>query len=189
MIRRSDLLWAFFVLAGLGALMNHQAASGRPADPPGRWPSGLERGSNFTLLLFAHPHCPCTRATLRQLERRLQPLKAQLKTFVVFVKPPDTEQDFHLDELWELSQSMSGVTTLCDDDGRWARAFGCYTSGQALLYGPDGGLRFAGGLTASRGHEGDSIGLEAVETLGRAATVTEVYGCPLSTQGDTFCRP
>jgi len=192
LVTRSEMLWGLFVLLCLGSLIAYQGEVGRPAEAPMHWPGGLERGSKFSLVLLAHPRCPCTDATLRQIERLSPEQREQLKIFVLFVKPPGSAPDFHRASLWEQSQALSGVVTLCDLDGRWAQAFGCFTSGQALLYGPDGELRFAGGLTPSRGHEGDSIGLEAIEQhLAQAKDATRtvaVYGCPLSSEGDQFCR-
>jgi len=43
-----------------------------------------------------------------------------------------------------------------------ARSFGVHTSGQALLYAPDGTLRFAGGITSGSGHAGDNAGVDAI---------------------------
>jgi hypothetical protein len=64
-------------------------------------------------------------------------------------------------------------------------AFGAATSGEALLYGPDGRLEFAGGITSSRGHEGDNPGADRIVSLvttGSAELATApVFGCPLNT--------
>ena len=70
-----------------------------------------------------------------------------------------------------------------DPDGREARRFGVKGSGHVLLYEPSGDLVFSGGITPSRGHEGDNPGRSAVIDLingGRAAVHrTPVFGCPL----------
>jgi hypothetical protein len=67
--------------------------------------------------------------------------------------------------------------------GETARAFGAKTSGFTALYAPDGRLLFHGGITASRGHEGDSAGAAAIVdfvVLGTASVRnTAVYGCGL----------
>ena len=54
-----------------------------------------------------------------------------------------------------------------------------------LVYDVDGRLRFAGGITGSRGHEGDNLGLREVLAIiqGRSTSntlVNSVYGCPLA---------
>lgn len=70
-----------------------------------------------------------------------------------------------------------------DGDGVEAKRFGAFTSGQALLYDAQGQLRFSGGITDSRGHEGDNAGREAIEAIlaGKTATttLTDVFGCGL----------
>jgi hypothetical protein len=52
-----------------------------------------------------------------------------------------------------------------------------------VLYGPQGDLLFQGGITMSRGHEGDNPGRSALESLVRHKLFnqvrTSVYGCSL----------
>ena len=72
---------------------------------------------------------------------------------------------------------------ILDDDGREARLFHAATSGQAVLYDPQGRLLFSGGITASRGHSGDNAGRSSIVSLVHAGvpdrTETSVFGCPL----------
>src|SRR5436190_6315 len=80
--------------------------------------------------------------------------------------------------------AIPGVTVRADVDGEAARRFGAATSGQALLYTADGRLLFSGGITESRGHEGDNAGRSAIAALVLGAEPTKlatspVYGCPL----------
>ena len=49
-----------------------------------------------------------------------------------------------------------------DVEGVEARRFGAQTSGTTSLYSPDGRLLFSGGITSSRGHEGDNAGEDAL---------------------------
>jgi hypothetical protein len=72
---------------------------------------------------------------------------------------------------------------MTDIDGREARHFQAFTSGQTLLYSSEGELLFSGGITIARGHEGDNSGRLAIESLlaNSAAEVrqTPVFGCPI----------
>jgi hypothetical protein len=81
---------------------------------------------------------------------------------------------------------MRNVEILRDDDAVEARRFGVFTSGQSLLYAPDGALLFSGGITASRGHAGDNAGIAAIAALARgrgaATTETPVFGCALRSE-------
>jgi hypothetical protein len=78
--------------------------------------------------------------------------------------------------------AISNVDLRVDDGGAIARSFGALTSGEVLLYDARGALRFAGGITAARGHEGDSEGRDALEASIRGATGqarAAVFGCSL----------
>jgi hypothetical protein len=64
-------------------------------------------------------------------------------------------------------------------------------SGQVLAYDGQGRLAFNGGITASRGHEGDSAGRSAVEAMlagRRHAATAFVFGCLLF-DGDGHASP
>src|SRR6266571_646178 len=64
-------VWLGAALAGNAALARYQAKPGEVLAPPAVWPanSRIERISGRpTLLLFAHPGCPCTRASVHELE-------------------------------------------------------------------------------------------------------------------------
>jgi hypothetical protein len=73
------------------------------------------------------------------------------------------------------------VTLTSDLGGVEAERFQTKTSGQAILYDSAGHLRFNGGITASRGHEGDNVGLDAIadEIMrpGTGAAHAPVFGC------------
>jgi hypothetical protein len=82
------------------------------------------------------------------------------------------------------------VRVVADTDGADARRFGAIASGQTMLYGSDGRLQFTGGITGSRGHEGDNAGVDAIEAALQgdrsgldgdrtARTSTFVFGCLL----------
>jgi hypothetical protein len=70
---------------------------------------------------------------------------------------------------------------LADPDGREARRLGVMTSGHVLLYDRAGRLLFTGGITGSRGHEGDNVGCESVIRLlrgeGGARHRNDIFGC------------
>jgi len=72
---------------------------------------------------------------------------------------------------------------LSDVSGTEARLFGAQASGQTMLYDAAGNLQFSGGITASRGHAGDSPGRSAILSIVNTGnsdwTHTSVYGCSL----------
>jgi hypothetical protein len=83
------------------------------------------------------------------------------------------------------------------DDGSLARQLGAETSGYVALYDANGRLLFSGGITRSRGHEGESAGRRTICALLAGEVVadpkTPVFGCPLFAReqcdgSDKSCR-
>jgi hypothetical protein len=180
-------VWSLVVGAGTAMLWEYGSRPGAAAEPPGRWPdeSAIGRARDRpTLLVFAHPQCPCTRASLEEIDRLLASAPDRPEVRVLFTKPLDTPPAWDATDLWRRAAAIPGVTVARDDDGREARRFGVATSGQVLLYDAGGRLRFAGGVTPSRGHAGDSAGRSALlELLAGAPSVdatTAVFGCALA---------
>jgi hypothetical protein len=93
--------------------------------------------------------------------------------------------DVSTTSLWQDAAEIPGVRVAADPGGASARRFAGRSSGHVVLYAPDGHLMFAGGVTPSRGHDGDSVGLEALRdaAFGRPLdrVVTRVFGCSLPT--------
>lgn len=166
------------------------ARAGAQAEAPALWPDGstAERATGrSTLLLFAHPRCPCTRATLRELERIVARAGDRLLAQVLFCLPDGAPPGWEHGDLWEQAERLPGVRVARDPGAREARRFGAATSGDAVLYDAEGRLRYHGGITGSRGHEGDNAGRAAVldhVLEGRAdACEGPAFGCPLLDAG------
>ena len=181
------VLWLLCVLAGIGLLWKHARAAGELDSPPANWPtlSSLPREPGRpTLLFFAHPKCPCTLASLRELDRLLAHTSQPINTLVVFNRPKGVPDDWTDTAVCSLAEGIAGVQTYVDDGGTEASRFAAKTSGQVCLYGADDRLLFHGGITGARGHEGDNVGRSAVTShLGGlpADTCSPVYGCSLHT--------
>jgi len=136
-----------------------------------------------TLLIFVHPLCPCTRATFHELGELLAELPDRLSVVLVFTIPDGLPTGWEKEDLWQSATSLPGVRLWRDEGGVEARRFGVRGSGHALLYDVSGRLLFSGGITLSRGHEGDNPGLLAIVDFvqhGHASTThTPVFGCSL----------
>jgi hypothetical protein len=159
---------------------------GVAAAAPLRWPtnSRIELASNQnTLVMLAHPKCPCTRASIGELSRLMTHSQGRLTAYVLFLKPAGSSADWYQTDLWKSAASIPGVTTLIDEDGIEAARFGAVTSGQVILYDRNGNMLFRGGITESRGHSGDNAGRSAIESLVNTGTADRdtslVFGCPL----------
>lgn len=164
------------------------------ADPaPRRWPgsSRLPRSAGRPdLLVFVHPFCSCTLATFDELAR--VPAKRKRHGLppvlhIVFEGPVKNAGPGGPD-LWNKAQALADAMVTLDRGGREAQLFGARTSGYTLLYSARGDLMFRGGVTGSRGHQGDNKGLEQlVNALDaepgsepRRIARTFVFGCALA---------
>jgi len=179
-------LWLLIVAGAMTFLAAYSNTPGTAGMAPTRWPSLSQithDSSRPTLVLFAHPHCPCTSATLGELELLLAQTQGKVNARVLFIRPEEMAEDWVKSDLWRKASAIPGVTVGIDNGNVEARRFHVATSGEALLYGSDGGLLFAGGITLSRGHSGDNPGRTALTSLlnrGWAEeSMTPVFGCPL----------
>jgi hypothetical protein len=133
--------------------------------------------------LFAHPQCPCTRATVGELDRIAARCRDRVHVIAFFLSEPDLGESWTHTTLWSQAAAIPGVDVRADVHGAIARRFGVCTSGHVLLYAADGQLVFEGGITDSRGHAGDNPGEDFVVTAILAGTTksssTPIYGCSL----------
>jgi hypothetical protein len=180
------LAWILTVAIGFALLWSYKLRPGEAAAAPRAWPpdSRIARATGrATLVLFAHPRCACTRASLAELARLMSRFEDRLAADVVFLRPPDVGSDWDDTDLWRQASAIPGVTALRDDDGVEAGRFRASTSGATVLYDAAGRLLFSGGITPARGHEGDSLGvrrISAVLRTGRAdGADAPVFGCAL----------
>lgn len=113
------------------------------------------------------------------MERRRQ----QVDAHVVFLKPPEIDEDWFQTDLRRQAEAIRGAHVFCDQEGLESERFRARTSGLALLYSDSGVLLFQGGITPARGHEGGNDGIAAVEAIlrndGTRVRQTPVFGCPL----------
>jgi hypothetical protein len=158
-------LWVTGVAAGFRALWVFSGTSGAAGAPSNDWPSdsALPRhAGHATLLMFLHPRCPCSRASLNELDRLLTSLEGKLEATV-------------------------GVSVAVDEGGREASRFGAETSGYCVVYAANGTLLFRGGITAARAHEGENVGSERIVSLVTTGhsdrEEAAVFGCGLKDPG------
>jgi hypothetical protein len=131
--------------------------------------------------MVVHPRCPCSRASITELNVLMGRARDRLEAWVVFVKPNGVAEDFTATDLFRRASEIPGVSIHIDEGGVEAKRFRVATSGQALLYDRSGRLAFNGGITDSRGHEGDNDGLERLLALAmndaQGSSSSAVYGC------------
>lgn len=175
-------LWAAAVLGGGAALVRYKSRPGKAESAPTRWPEGsaiAPEAGRPTLLMFVHPDCPCSRASLRELAS-VAAAHEGLSVRVLIDRSSGTGDEA---PMRQLAARVPGALVVADD-GREAARFAARTSGLVVAYDAQGALLFRGGITSSRGHEGDSLGRRRLVALlaGRPADRREapVFGCALA---------
>ena len=189
-------IWLVLVAFGLGFLMRYAREPGDPGNVVTSWPieSRVRRSdSKPTLMVFAHPKCPCTAATLEELSWIMARCTNKVDCHVLFFQAEGEGPDWVKTSNWRTASAIEGVNVWSDPQSRCASRFGVRTSGHAILYDRHGHLAFEGGITPSRGHRGDNAGRTALLSLIRGGSVesltvdqpeasvdsTCVFGCPL----------
>lgn len=179
-----------FAITGLCLLEIHAKTPGVRSQQFEFWPPGStipRSGAQHSLVIFFHPHCPCSRTTLTEYQKLLPKIQSQVRTVAVLVVPPGLPSDWWNGSLSKLIAETPNLSVIIDTDGHEADLFGIRTSGHALLYNRNGRLLFSGGLTMSRGHEGENAGRAAIDRLVNdpeyaslltSPLETKVFGCP-----------
>jgi hypothetical protein len=184
------LTWIVAVAMGFHWILDYSNEPGSSMTGPEEWPaeSRLNPSQNsHNLLMFLHPHCACSRASVGELDRLVVQSPVPLRIYLLFLQPKGYGEAWTKTDLWRKASLIPGVQLVLDPEGREAQLFSALTSGQTFLYGPDGHLRFSGGITAARGHAGDNAGLSALlSTLrgGENLRHTPVFGCKLNSHAD-----
>lgn len=193
-------LWLGIVLTGSFLLLQYSQAPGASGALPSHWPetSWLPYDHDRpTLVMFIHPHCPCSRASIGELEILMAKCQGKVGAQVWFIQPKGMDEAWVKTDLWRSAEVIPGVKVHRDEGGMEARRFHAETSGQTALYNSSGALMFQGGLTLSRGHSGDNPGRDAITAMLAnelsIAVQTPVFGCALwETEcklGEGTCKP
>lgn len=181
------VLWGLALVAGGAFLLRYESTPGATRGVIQRWPAEADfqpTGGSPALVIFLHPHCPCSRATIEELNRLLVRKLGQVEVFAVFVKPVEAPPDWEQTDQWRSVSRIPGAHVISDEGGIARALFGASTSGETLLFDKQGRLIFHGGITGSRGHAGDNAAADALAariqdpTLGFC--VTKVFGCALA---------
>src|SRR3989442_9935856 len=105
-------VWLGAFAVGTAAFLHFEFTPGDEARAPLVWPKesslAFDR-EGATLVLFAHPHCVCTRASLDELQVVLSHHTRPVRAQVVFVKLPGFSDEEMKDESWEKAGRIPGL--------------------------------------------------------------------------------
>lgn len=182
--------WAV-LLAGSFAVVH--AYMGRPGPSASavaaQWPAQTELGQPdgmAQLLVFLHPRCPCTDATLANLVTALgTPRESGSMCEITVIMSGPAVSEGCPPHLQRRLEAMGSVTVRNDVDGSIARDFGAITSGHVVWCDGRGRVAFSGGITPGRGHVGPCESLARLTALVQhqhgdgPLEPTPVYGCAI----------
>jgi hypothetical protein len=160
--------------------------------PAAEWPadSRLPRDAGrASLVVFLHPKCPCSRATLTELERLVTTpvgvVAPSPQVVVVAATPTSASVDWYASPLMARCRKLPATHVVMDPGGVETGRFDAATSGTVMYFDADGRRRYRGGITVARGHEGLSAGGAALARLmaGDSAPRASIpaFGCALIT--------
>jgi hypothetical protein len=182
-------IWFAAVIACFAALAHYSYQPGDAGLPPMLSRTSLlvsiPKGHHL-LVMGLHPQCPCSRASLAELERLIARCEGQLQC-VVLAYQPRTAGSWEDSSTVEFAKHLPDTKVVTDFDGQLAEQFKIHTSGGVVLYSPHGEPEFHGGITSARGHEGDNVGSESIVgwVFGRSLRYqsSPVFGCGLQDKG------
>ena len=169
--------WLFALLAIVGCLVAYEtqpapaaASSSTTDDAPPRW----------RMDIYAHPRCPCTRASIEELSRLASRLGDRVDLRFWFFRPEREADAWAHSTSWNNAAAIPGATVSTDPGGRLAERAGAVASGHVVLSAPNDHVVFQGGVTLTRGHIGPSPGGDAIAAWilgGDGADQAPTLGC------------
>ena len=190
------LIWLVTLAVGFSLVENYRARPSSTALTNCQWISASGKVPNWTgkdgspnpahckqLWMFIHPMCPCTLASIDELEKVVARTSDQMETTIYIWLPWNAPPDWPDSSLVRSARSIPNVRIELDIDGAIAKSHSASTSGHVLLFDCDGSLLFNGGITSQRGHAGDNYGSASILAFLRGEPSfthsTPVFGCSL----------
>lgn len=178
--------WAIGLALLWGLLLQHTYRPSATLQPTIDWPADSRLSAPAMVprvVVFAHPFCPCTSATLHELDRLVFRIPEETSVTVVFNTCGLETAAVEASPTVKLARKIENVATVFDPDGRETRAYGASISGEVFAFDRSAKRIFHGGITVGRGHEGGSIGAKRLFQLlnGKKSDSYSgpVYGCAL----------
>jgi hypothetical protein len=185
------MVWVATVAAAYEAIRRFETTPGLPASAPRAWPAATtvpRMPGKWSLVMLVHPHCSCSRASVKELGEIVEKSRRDVQTTVLVYRPHEMAEGWERTSVYDGATRIRRAKVLIDPDGAEARVFGGFTSGQTFLYDDKGRLRFAGGVTSLRGHAGLNRGRADVIRIANDRNGEgshPVFGCAISTTTTT----
>lgn len=188
--------WGGGILFALGTSLDFMWRAGEAGNPPLHWSrdiASLQTSKRPLVLVFLHPKCPCSRATLDELSLAMAHAGDRFQFIAVFEQLGGRSDEWTKADLWNRAKAIPNLTLIVDEEGELVRSVNARTSGDTVVYSAEGVLLFHGGLTPGRDHRGRNAGrifLESWTEQSSGEPVTSpVFGCPLCAAPPVISSP
>jgi hypothetical protein len=182
------VLWLLSALAAFSYINRYSTRPGAVGELPPR--SEIQRilsnNDQTSIILFVHPKCVCSDATVDELKDLLSQFekKQQPQVYVQFYYPADKTPEWAKEsDLYKKLSLFKDWHLRLDQAGGQAFAWGAMTSGYAIMVNKQGNVIFNGGLTVTRGHRGENIGKSGLK---KAISFYSELSPDTPLQGPTF---
>src|SRR4051812_38506323 len=105
-------LWVIGLGIGFGVLSHYENTPGIKGAVISDWPatSRIPRLTNrATLIMFLHPQCPCSMASIEQFSTLLKTFRGNVDAHVVFFKPRNSADDWAKSDLWNIARKLPNI--------------------------------------------------------------------------------
>ncbi len=178
-------IWGILIVCGAQVLISYtNARRNQPAfediDPASL--AHFVGSSEYSLILFLHPKCSCSRATIRELKSVLSRAPQAYQLTVVMYCPEEKPESWTEGVNERLARRLGPRKWVVDSGELFSRNH-ILDSGHVLCFDRNQELRFSGGVTVSRPHEGPNqarLALARILDGGPQAKVHfPVFGCSI----------
>ena len=107
--------WLSVIVGGIWVWERYDTTPGSLREQTGA--ADVAAIARWRLTVFAHPRCPCTRATLRELAGIVREVP-ELSVRVLFVRPASARDGWEFGESWDAANRLPGCEVACDESGQ-----------------------------------------------------------------------
>ena len=132
----------------------------------------------WTCVVIAHPHCPCTAASLKAIRSLAAGHKDEISVRTVLVSD---QRDLESPN-YRLAIAIPGGTAEWLTITHALERYDAHTSGQVFIFSSSGKLAYSGGVTPARGIDQPRFAAQLFERIKASDGALEsypVFGCPL----------
>ncbi|GIX00102.1 MAG: hypothetical protein KatS3mg111_3434 [Pirellulaceae bacterium] len=180
------VLWGSSIVWGVSRVLNYSFSGDYPTESsPDAVGEMATSTADFHVLVFVHPKCPCSMATIDNLGRLLPRCPANYAVTAIVFVPEGKDKEWATETAtFAALERLPHTRIEFDTGGTRIRQWNVRRSGHVIVKAPDGSVAFSGGITLERGHAGESLGtvsmMRVLMQQSPPARAVPVFGCTFS---------